>query len=418
MCNDLERFERRPLPLIRPVGALATLATLSAGILNLDGEKICFYALVSASTASGKEAIQRYIKSMFTALGVESRLCPEPRSDKNVMLDLADNEAIVYILDEAHTLFRKALSQSRSRSFESSIGDLLMELKTTSYYKFPRSVVFQISNEFKNEIKRLAKTKTVDNEHQIKVAALKQKIERVKKGLQNPLINFVGFSTPKNISFVTDVSTIESGFVGRLCLFMGDLDRAKLKNKRNRKVASMPSKELIIRCENMVKDTKPIVLASNCETLLDDIIDYFEDDSRLNHEQLGGIYARATENIVNLASLLALESRVIESEMLLYATKLFMENVRVSEEALLQHKKSLEQIELHSASRVAKRMTKTEPKTLGVLANSFQKCDSNIRKKIKNGNERAAYVPLETLIKQGVLISQDGKLIHSLNLPK
>jgi hypothetical protein len=60
-------------------------------------------------------------------------------------------------------------------------------------------------------------------------------------------------------------------------------------------------------------------VSSEAKAMLDSISNYYDQDERLNAPVMGAIYARVMEQVNKVASLLALESGVIEAEYVTYA---------------------------------------------------------------------------------------------------
>jgi hypothetical protein len=407
ICNDVGNFERRPLPSIRPAVALTLLALIAEKQINIQGEKVTFYSLVIALSASGKEALQRYIKAMTKALGISHSLCPEPRSDKNIMLDLLENNQVLYVLDEAHKFFGKALSK-KSASFEAAIGDLLMELKTSDNFLPARSVVGEVTKSLEAELTRINSIKIKSPKKVEREKEIESKLKTIDCGIENPLVNLLSFSTPRNSAFIVNIDTIMSGFIGRLFLFSGEENRTKLKRSKSFIVAKKPSLSIIQRCKQCMGSNQQITLAKDCEKLIDLITDYFEDDSRLNHEHMGALYARGTEHVLNIASILAIETKQINSDMLCYATRMFLQNIRFCEKELSKKLKYGNDELLKSAARVAKRVTQSKgPQTIAVIANHFLKCNSQVRQEIENGNSEQHIQLIQSLVNQNKLIEAD-----------
>ncbi len=410
MCKDIARMERRRLPTLRPAAALAVLSALSRNRLNSDGEKMTFFAMITALSGSGKEAHQRYIKTVLTELKSHGMLCGKPRSDRNIMLDLFEHQEVAYVLDEGHELFGKALSPN-SKSFESSMEDLLLELKTCSTFTLPGNLARELSAPVNQKLESLKDKNTLSDRDTRRTLELETELEHIKNGMPHPYLSLVSYSTPTKADFIVSLETILSGFIGRFFYWRGPSVRGPLLKNIESKV---PCADIIKRCELINGVEYQIEMSHDCDELLDEIVDYFEQDEMLNHEQLGAIYARGSEQVKQMASLLAAETGKISPEMLLYSTRLFIDNVNCYMEVLdkkLAHDKkqlddSVEKIVLHVS-------TKYGPVKKGFLANQIDKRNATVRKIRKEKDSKFHYQLINQLIEREVLIDVDGDLIHN-----
>lgn len=219
-------------------------------------------------------------------------------------------------------------------------------------------------------------------------------------------------------AFFVNEDTISSGFIGRVYLFPGEENRTPMdfESTKTSTRASTVSKELIPRFKAIMESNVDITLSEKGENLFREIFKFFESDHRVNHEHLGSLYARGIEHVLNIASILALETRVINEEMLLYGTKLYLHSINAAHSELSNKISDSYQQLLKSADKVVKRITADGPLSLGVLANHFEKCNVQIRNMRKKGNDSVHYEQLKKLISAGKLIEKDGKFIHKDNL--
>lgn len=418
ICMDLARFERRKLEALRAACALGLLSLLGHKSTTQSGEKMSFYALCVAPSAAGKEAHLRYFRAACEECGISQSLCPEPRSDKQVMQDLVESTPLVYLLDEAHKFFGAALDTKSTNTYMSAVGDLLLELKTTNLFKVPRSVKTAYGADVKSAISRLEEKETLTPNDLKQLNSQKKLLSFFEEGIPNPQLWVIGYTTPMKSAFFVNEDTINSGFIGRVYLFPGEENRTPMDFEflKNRRPASTVSQELLPRFKEIMKNDVDIILPKQSEQLLREIFEFFEADHRVNHEHLGSLYARGIEHVLNIASILALETRVIDEEMLLYGTKLYLHSIKTAQAELSNKISDSSQQLLKSADKVVKRITANGPASLGVLANHFEKCNAQVRKIRKNGHNRVHYDQLQKLINERRLVEKDGKYIHKDNL--
>lgn len=414
ICEDLARFERRKLEALRAACALGLLSLLGHKSTTQSGEKISFYALCVAPSAAGKEAHLRYFRAACAECGISQSLCPEPRSDKQVMQDLVESTPLVYLLDEAHKFFSAALDTKSTNTYMSAVGDLLLELKTTNLFKVPRSVKTAYGADVKSAVSRLEEKETLTPNELEHLKSQKKLLSFFEDGIPNPQLWVIGYTTPMKSAFFVNEDTINSGFIGRVYLFPGEENRTPMDFEflKNRQPASTVSKELLPRFKEIMESDVDITLSEQSEELLREIFEFFEADHRVNHEHLGSLYARGIEHVLNIASILALETRVIDEEMLLYGTKLYLHSIKTAHAELSNKISDSSQQLLKSADKVVKRITANGPASIGVLANHFEKCNAQVRNMRKKGHNRVHYDQLQKLINERRLVEKDGKYIH------
>lgn len=418
ICEDLARMERRKLEALRPACALGLLSLLGYRSKTLAGEKMSFYALCVAPSAAGKEAHLRYFRAACEVCDMSQAYRAEPRSDKQVMQDLVESTPLVYLLDEAHKFFGAALDAKSTNTYMSAVGDLLLELKTTNLFKVPRSVRASYENDVKKVIAKLEAKDTLTPNELEQLDNQKKLLSFFENGIPNPQLWVIGYTTPMKSAFFVNEDTISSGFIGRVYLFPGEENRTPMdfESTKTSTRASTVSKELIPRFKAIMESNVDITLSEKGENLFREIFKFFESDHRVNHEHLGSLYARGIEHVLNIASILALETRVINEEMLLYGTKLYLHSINAAHSELSNKISDSYQQLLKSADKVVKRITADGPLSLGVLANHFEKCNVQIRNMRKKGNDSVHYEQLKKLISAGKLIEKDGKFIHKDNL--
>lgn len=412
ICNDIALSERRALPSLRLAAALIILSMLSRKRLNMDGEKMTFFAMITALSGSGKEAHQRYVKKLMTTIGHNEMFHGKPRSDRNIMLDLFESLGAVYLLDEGHELFHKALS-SKSASYETGMADLLLELKTTSLYILSGNYVREIGAKVNKEIEQLSKKISLTQQEESHLLKLEVSASYIKNGMGNPYISLASYSTPTKADSIINIETICSGFIGRFFYFRGE----RLSGKLLTPVISKPSAHILDRCTAVDGAIEQIELSSECEELLKQITEYFDQDKLLNHGQLGSIYARATEQIKQMASLLAVETGIVTAEHLLYSARYFQQNMDYYEEVINKKFVDDQQKLLKSADEIIKQTSqKSGPVSKGVLANQLDKRNSSIRKTRSEQDSKYHYKLINTLIEQGKVIEMEGKYVHHMHL--
>lgn len=406
ICENLAFFEKRFLSETRPIAALAVIARLSAHRKILGNQKVSFLALVSAESAIGKEAQQEYQKLLLSAVGVGDSVVGEPRSDKQMIEALAEYEHLIYILDEVHGMFDKTSSKSSS-SHEKAILNMILTLSTTAIYHFPPKIKKDLIAKCESEIQSLktgeiseSKQKTLDQKMVI--------MDYLQNGWKNPFLSVVGYSTPINLDSLINMQNIQSGLLGRF-LFIRVFSRDKLNLTP---YSDGPSEKLVERCHSLKNLEGGIRISDDANILLNYIIFYYELDEHRNHPLLGAIYARGVEHVKRIASLLAMETSLITPEMLMYAMRIFQENLDSCSQ-LVDKKAFIKQDEIERLGEGVIQRIRVGDVKAGVLANNIVKCSSWVREERKK-TSRFEYEVLAELVSQGIICYSDISRSYSV----
>jgi hypothetical protein len=414
ICKDLALHERRPIPELRPLVPLAIFSMLSKNRRNVDEEKMTLFAMCTAHTSSGKETHMTYIKKVLGGCGQSGNIVGKPRSDKAIILDLLENEYLLYLMDEGHDVFNKALNKGSGSSFETGIGELLLELKTTSLYHVPGNLVREQKQRLQSRADTVnSKANLTKNDHK-ELEFIERVLKYLESGWPDPHVTLVSYSNPISNDSIISMNNILTGFIGRfLMLRSGDLRKKFVRVPRN----SVVDDSIIKRCNDICMGKENILLSRDSECLLELITDFFERDEYLNHDQLGGIYARGVQQIKQISSLLAVETGEITVEDLLYSMSVFMSSVKWCEEVLMKQLNSSWVEILDICEAKIRRATVSGSMMLGTIANSLVKCNAEIRKK-RSTQDKYEYKVIEALEKRGSIIIKDKTVCHRSNLPK
>lgn len=408
ICCDLERIEYRALPQLRPIVALLALSAIASQNVSKN-TKLNIYVIVTALSASGKEAHQAYLKQTLRALNLDDKLHETPRSDKTIMLDLLYSSGTsIYVLDEGHVLFRTALS-SKASAYEKNMADLLLQLKTAREYRLSGNLKREIQDSVEAKIEKLSRKKNPDEEHLAELENVKELRKLTSDTIYNPFVNLVSYSVPQNIEFLFSRQEIESGLLGRIIFMRGPSKRARI---RDHDFELKPSPKIVDRLRRIPNDTLPV--NSNAATEMFSVVkSYFEHDKNLNHTLFGAIFARGFEQVKVISTLLALENGTIKEEMVLYALKLFLNSLEECEKNLLTISEKVADEELTIISEKVKDYSiKKGPATIGVLINNVQKRSLLIRTKVSQDSNYLK-MKFQELINQKVIVEiENNRYVH------
>lgn len=413
ICRDIAPFESRILPTARPIAALSLIARMSAHRNTIGGGKVSFLALVSAESAVGKDSHQQYQKLMLNAVGHFDSVIGEPRSDKQMIEALAEHEHLIYIIDEVHALFDKATSKNAS-PHDAGILSLILNLSTTRLFVFPYRIKKVLIAQSKKDIEELSASTELNDEDQEMLKRKQRILEKLTRGWRDPYLGFTGYSTPSRLDVLINPNNIQSGLIGRF-IFIRVLERGFLNRKRG---SEGPSRDLVERCSAMLNSSAELKMTEAADLLLERIIEYFELDEYRNHPKMGAIYARGVEHVKRIASLLAMETSIIDEDMIKYAMRLFMLNIQSCSDVINSesHEKVVKLLE--QAYEIVNRNLNHGPKSPGFLANQLVKCSAYIRER-RSENNKFEYQILHDMEEAGSIVPVDSRkyyvLPHSLS---
>jgi hypothetical protein len=153
-------------------------------------------------------------------------------------------------------------------------------------------------------------------------------LESIERGIKNPALNLAASSTPQKMSDMINEDNIEQGFLGRGLIVDCGEEREKknvsLRDRKGRKtsadnlayeqikaeigmIAQLANKESNDSIENEFNGVeKEVEATQEAFDMLCNIDDHYEQNDYRNHSRLGPLYARASERVINIASILSL----------------------------------------------------------------------------------------------------------------
>jgi hypothetical protein len=410
ICEDLAKYEKRFMKKTRPFVALSVMARCSAHRLTIDAGKVSFLGLVAAESASGKEAQQQYQKDVYREAGLYNSIAGEPRSDLQMLEALCEFEVAVYVLDEIHSWFGKGRGASSS-NHEKAMLDLLLKISTTRLIEFPLRLKTKFIEKTIKDIEELEMKGCQTTEENVELETKHRVLSKLRNGWIDPIMILIGYSTPINLDSLICRQTIESGLIGRF-LFL----RVDERDVLNKTPTTRPCDEIVQRCSALLQTSKALTLSEESNEMLTILISYFELHEHRNHPQLGALYARGVEHIKRVASILAMETSVVEASHLLYAAKLYMSCIESCQAALNSEKSgSWNARRDRPAEEVAREIVlhelEKQPQKAGVLANRLVKRSRTVRevRKISPGYEHRL---LEQLVAENAIVLKSDNKYH------
>ncbi|AUR86574.1 coil containing protein [Vibrio phage 1.086.O._10N.222.51.F8] len=361
--------------------AIQTMAMAGSGITGFMDSKLSLITITLGVSAGGKERPQKVMKELLHTAGIN--VYGDIRSDKDILrAAIYDQGRCFYVIDEAHKLLSRA-AKSANPNAEQIVGTL-MNIATTSLLSLSQLHQGEFSTGAFQQIARLEKQLSAKEDIKLgynqqlekpKIEVIDIEIQKIKTsiseqqtlldtighGIKNPCLNLAASSTPQKMSDMINEDNIEQGFLGRGIIVDCGTERSRKRtNLRDRKGAQdHKGKMLIAKLEaeigmiaQLSKENSEKQIDNEFNGVLDsvdasddayqmicEIDDHYEQYEYLNHERLGPLFARVSERVVNLASILALGNLVngvmtIEVEHVKYALMLSLNSITMLESNL------------------------------------------------------------------------------------
>ena len=334
ICQLIRLRARRERPELYPAAAFQLLALLSEGRRSQYTDHLNLITLGIAITGAGKEIVQDTVKRLANRLDISWRVYSDPGSFKEMILNLigADGRTL-YIVDEVHSLLNSIKSKTAA-SYETKIEAEILKMTTTALYTFrgteKRSVVQQLVNDVRLLNKKLEEAP--DDENAIKLKRVIERLERhinyLNNGWPDPFVSIMGHSVPERLDQIaSDPENIASGLIGRSLVTRCPETAEPLKLDLNDYDANILEAELLERLGRVQRTKIAISATAEADSFLRSRIAFYEAEEQRNNEHLGAIYRRASEHLVKVASLAAVEAGEINLDHARYAAAMVEQSI-------------------------------------------------------------------------------------------
>ena len=363
ICRLMHLRARRVRPELYPLAALHLLALVGKNRSSIYTDKLNLITLAIALTAAGKEAAQQVTKELAADCFNSRHICSDIASFKDMIDNLIQGDgSTLYIIDEVHSMI-DSIKSKNAQSYESKIEKEILTMTSTSLYVFrgkdKRENIPNLLKSLAQVEKKLNELPDEISEDALKLIKVRDKIKRnidyLENGWPDPFCSIMGHSVPARLDdFASTGENIDSGFLGRSLVVRCPESRERLNrnHSKNKNEADALHHDIVERLNRIRTGANVLLVDDDADAYIQKCIDYYEDDERRNCHYLGGIYARATEQLTKVASILAVETGVIRLEHARYAdalVKASIEDIRyllvqgmaksdaASESAVLEH---------------------------------------------------------------------------------
>ena len=172
-----------------------------------------------AGSATGKEAIQQAQADIHRAAGLMPATHGAIKSEQEIIRNLIDHQAGLYIIDEMGIVLQK-IQNARKRGgaayLEGVIGALMSAYsKANSFMPLSGDVRKEIKKQLLAELKQLEKQADNGRDVERSIETLTRQLASIDNGLERPFLSLIGFTTPVTFNSVVDYENAANGFIGR-----------------------------------------------------------------------------------------------------------------------------------------------------------------------------------------------------------
>lgn len=332
LCREMGKKAFRKLPEAYPLYALQLLSLVGKQHKTPYGARLNLLTLLIAPSAAGKETANSFLSSTAARIGRGEFVSNEPRSDKDIQRTVLDGRGdAVFVIDEAWKFFGATENKNSSNAITAQI-EVLMQLMTGEYFFFSplhkRNFAGELEAELKSVSRQLESEDLEAERRQVLEATrdkLNDKLKLLAAGIENPFVALAASSTPTGLDRVLSTKNIDKGLLGRGIVVRTSSQREKMNRGRSAAVNVRLDQRLVLIA---AAPGRVIEMSDDAHRYLDGLIDHYDHYDRLNSDDVGAIYARAVQQIVKVASVLAVEDHLITVEHLRYGQALFERHVR------------------------------------------------------------------------------------------
>jgi len=342
ICRLIDLEARRPRPELYPLAALHLIAMIGSERESEFTNKLNLITLGIASTAAGKEAAQNVIKALAHEVYASRCIHGNSGSFKDLIYNLIEGDGkSLYVVDEVHS-FLGSMKDKNAATYESKMETEILTMNTTELYTFrgmeKRALVRTLKDDEKRLQKALDEASEGDSQKiQKSLDKVQNRIEWLENGMPRPFFSLMGHSVPERLDSFINLDNIDGGFLGRTLIVRCPDVREKLRRKKGDagdkaflKMSIAESLKRISKSGNIITPT------DEAREYLDRAVDWYDADEQLNHPIVGGIYARAPEQLYRVATILGLSHESITLDDAKYAHALVQQSISDVKHILLK----------------------------------------------------------------------------------
>ena len=344
ICKYMALKARRPRPELYPFAALHLMALVGRNRKSVYTGKLNLMTLAIAPTSAGKENPQNAVKTLANEVYCSGMIHGDAGSFKDMVYNLLEgNGASLYTVDEVHS-FLGSMKSRNAQTYETKMEAEILKMNTTELYTFRGIEKRHLRNLIETDLKHQEKEKEKAEETGDNTEKIQRQIERNRKrlhwldnGLPNPFFSLMGHSVPENLDEFIRLENIASGLLGRTLVMRcpetrNKLQRGPVDNER----LTFAEVNIDTGLASIRRSGETVDVDDDAAEYMNACIDWYDEDDQLNDHLVGGIYARAPEHLMRVASILALDAGTIRLEHVHYSHALVRQSIEDIKHILLK----------------------------------------------------------------------------------
>lgn len=316
-------YPREHLSVISAITAVGNIGGLNH---KLDGGRITsnVFSFGIAGSGTGKESVIQAFNALHIEAGISGAVHGKIKSEQEIIRNLLRHQASYYNIDELGIFMRQLTASHKSggASYLQGIIGMLMSAysKASGHLLLSGDVKEEAQKSMFKDLAVFEKKVDEGIDCAQEIASLKQQIINLDKGLFNPFLSIIGFSTPTTFNESVSFEQVTSGFIGR-SIIVNEPD-TNPKAKRNFEYVDMPQdlKDdiLMLRCNGDYDASNRRIEAngnysivnttSEAKELLRDVLEWFWHEAEKHTERTGfeAVVRRGYEMVEKVSFILSL----------------------------------------------------------------------------------------------------------------
>lgn len=321
---------RYPLENLAVIAAFVAVGNIGGLTTRLHNSKISsnLFAFCVAGSSVGKESVLQAINELHIQAGISAAIHGTIKSEQEIIKNLIRHQASYYNIDELGIFLRKIVNSQKSggASYLQGVIGMLMSVysKASGRMLLSGDLKEEIKESLIKEIVKLNKKiddKGFDQAIDQRIQDITTALNEIDKGLLNPFLSVIGFTTPSTFNECVNFEQVTSGFVGRSLIINEPNTNPRRKHGF---VPGEMSKELktsldMLRINGNYSTVNSgrvegngnfnyITTTNEASQALEDAFDWFEDEAERHTEKTGfeAVVRRGGEMVEKLSFILSI----------------------------------------------------------------------------------------------------------------
>jgi len=419
----IESRNRRPRKNLSVATALSVVGNIGGLRYTDDRDGVTTNLLVFgvAGARTGKEGLQQSMTAIMVDTGLSAASHGSIKSEQEIIRNLIEHQANFYMIDE-WGYFLKKLKNAETRGGASYLENVISVVmsaygKANGYMLLTGDAKREVIKFLVGELSNIHKKMTEKGESpalKADEATMSRRISDAEKGLYQPFLSLIGFTTPETFEDLVDFQSATSGFIGRSLIF-NERNTVPAHKENFRSGAALPDDISMTLCQiynggsydvmaykkriEADGDRRPVPTDPAALDMLDGVLAWLEREAVAQKADTGleALYLGAYELVSKVSLILALPEGRRTVEDVRYAFALVKRDVEDKSRLVMSN--DLERVRPVAAleHRIMNIVAGEDGETIGVIHNRLE------RKFKRPDIDRA----LENMVASGKILRQD-----------